>query len=331
MCPLERAKTDSLWANTDRSSPVSRTAHGSGGKQRCRIIGPPTALRDRTALCSRRVRATPRPARRGRRPRRRRSRPPGGHAGEGVLKDRGLFGRHAERPGSDHHPVDAGLKEPLDAGGDQYVAGVGARRDHGMAQAHCACRLKVAHRADVGFNAPLANHPQDKLVLAVAQPRDGLGARRPAGLALGQLDALGGPERAHPVVARIAVDIPGIVATGSNGTNSSPVRAARSPRYPANISFHAAAWTVAVRVSTPPRSNRHARTPSGRPITAAPSARSRRLSPPGAPLLSAGTPSAPSTLVPVAIPGLVFVLPHRTPVYVFAHHGPPRPPSCERG
>src|SRR5215211_3357552 len=53
MCPLERAKTDSLWASTERSSPVSRTAHGSGGKQRCWIIGPPAARRDRKPRCLR--------------------------------------------------------------------------------------------------------------------------------------------------------------------------------------------------------------------------------------------------------------------------------------
>src|SRR5215211_740303 len=53
MWPLERAKTDSVWASTERSSPVSRTAHGSGGKQRCWIIGPPAARRDRKPRCLR--------------------------------------------------------------------------------------------------------------------------------------------------------------------------------------------------------------------------------------------------------------------------------------
>src|SRR5215207_3902239 len=65
--------------------------------------------------------------------------------------------------------------------------------------------------------------------------------------------------------------------------NSSPVCAARSRKYPSNISFQAAAWTVAVRVSTPSRSNRQARTLSGKPITASPSALSCDLSLPHAP------------------------------------------------
>src|SRR5829696_4165903 len=65
--------------------------------------------------------------------------------------------------------------------------------------------------------------------------------------------------------------------------NSSPVCAARSRKYPSNISFQAAAWTVAVRVSTPSRSNRQARPLSGKPITASPSALSCDLSLPHAP------------------------------------------------
>src|SRR2546421_4335112 len=54
----------------------------------------------------------------------------------------------------------------------------------------------------------------------------------------------------------------------SKGTKGSPVSAARRRRKSSNISFQAAAWTVAVRVRTPSRSNRPARIPSGRPSTA---------------------------------------------------------------
>src|SRR5205085_6311676 len=50
--------------------------------------------------------------------------------------------------------------------------------------------------------------------------------------------------------------------------NGSPVSAARARRKSSNISFQAAAWTVAVRVRTPSRSKRPARMPSGRPSTA---------------------------------------------------------------
>src|SRR5215213_1116262 len=83
--------------------------------------------------------------------------------------------------------------------------------------------------------------------------------------------------------------------------NSSPVLAARSRRYPSNISFQAAAWTVAVRVSTPSRSNRHARTPSGKPITATPPVRSHGPSPSSA--LPSGTapPARPKSPSPMRL------------------------------
>src|SRR5918995_3105017 len=76
MCPFERAKIASLSANVDRSSSVSRTTHGSDGKERCWVISSPVVLRDQILRCSRHARATPRPVRRGLRRRRRRNLPP---------------------------------------------------------------------------------------------------------------------------------------------------------------------------------------------------------------------------------------------------------------
>src|SRR6202034_2772396 len=55
-----------------------------------------------------------------------------------------------------------------------------------------------------------------------------------------------------------------------NGTNSVPVFLAFSRRNSSNISFHAAAWTIAVWVTTPSMSNRQAATPSGSPNIAPP-------------------------------------------------------------
>src|SRR4029450_11920637 len=123
--------------------------------------------------------------------------------GEGILEDRSLRGRHTECPRAGkesirrrlaseplalgHHTVDAGLEEPLYSGGDQNVAGVCARRDYGTSQARVACCLEVPHRSLVDLYAPLADHLQDKLVLAVAQPADGIGTRRGLGTAFGQL------------------------------------------------------------------------------------------------------------------------------------------------
>src|ERR687894_719984 len=76
MCPLERAKIDSLWASVERSSSVSRTAHRSPVKRRFRIIGPPATRRDLSPRCSRRTHATLHPVLLGRRQRRKRSPPP---------------------------------------------------------------------------------------------------------------------------------------------------------------------------------------------------------------------------------------------------------------
>src|SRR5215212_12138089 len=176
MCPLERAKIDSVWASTDRSNLVSRTTHGSVGKKRCWIIGPQQfgeiGHHDARAMLAQRLclpdavyadDAGEAPS------------PPGFHAGERVLEDRGLSGRHFERPRAGqegirrwlplqplalgHHPVDAGFEESLYSGGDQHVAGVGARRDYGAAQASVARRLEVAHRAVVDLYASFADQP----------------------------------------------------------------------------------------------------------------------------------------------------------------------------
>src|SRR5579875_1617208 len=53
----------------------------------------------------------------------------------------------------------------------------------------------------------------------------------------------------------------------SKGTHGWPVAAARRRRYSSNICFQALAWTTAVLVRTPSRSNRQAVTPSGKPST----------------------------------------------------------------
>src|ERR671921_2934087 len=92
-------------------------------------------------------------------------RPPGFHAGERILEDHGFFRRHAKRlrAGQEgvwgwfplqplalsHHPVDAGLEEPFNAGGNQHIVGVGARGDYGPSQTRLARRLEVAYRAVV--------------------------------------------------------------------------------------------------------------------------------------------------------------------------------------
>ena len=76
-----------------------------------------------------------------------------------------------------------------------------------------------------------------------------------------------------PSIAGLAVDVLLVVLTGSNGTNGWPVAPDRSRRNSSNILVQAAACTLAVFVSTPSRSNRHPRMPSGSPSTHQPTAR----------------------------------------------------------
>ena len=119
--------------------------------------------------------------------------PAGLDAGERVLEDRGLGRLDAERPGAGEEgvrrglalqvlalgddAVDPRLEEVLDSGRGEHVAAVGAGGDDGAAQSRVARRLEVADRSLVGFDAVLSDHLQDELVLAVAEPADGLGAR----------------------------------------------------------------------------------------------------------------------------------------------------------
>src|SRR5215217_1631579 len=86
--------------------------------------------------------------------------PPGLHAERPRASQEGVGSRLPLQPlALGHHPVDADLEQPFDAGGDQHVAGVGARRDYGAAQASVARRLEVAHRAVVDLYASFADQP----------------------------------------------------------------------------------------------------------------------------------------------------------------------------
>ena len=163
--------------------------------------------------------------------------------------------------------VDARLEQVLDAGGDQHVAAVGARGDDRAAQARVAGGLDVADRALVGLDARARwISLQHELVLAVAEPADRLGVGRIVGRPLGQLDPARLQERAHAVVARLAVDVLVVVVDRVELARTARRSARRAPRrYSSNVCFQAAAWTLAVWVSTPSRSNRQAVTASGNP------------------------------------------------------------------
>jgi hypothetical protein len=103
--------------------------------------------------------------------------------------------------------VDDGVEQVGDACGRQHVPAVGAGGDHRPLQAGLDHRMDVAHGAFVGLDPLGVDQRQDELVLAVAEPADGLGVRRVVVGALGQMDAAGLEERANPVEARLAVDV----------------------------------------------------------------------------------------------------------------------------
>src|ERR671933_95510 len=70
------------------------------------------------------------------------------------------------------------------------------------------------HRAGVGLDAALADQPLHQLVLAVGEPAHGLRVGRVVRVAIGEVDAAAGQERAYAVVARLAVDVLVVVAHG---------------------------------------------------------------------------------------------------------------------
>jgi hypothetical protein len=111
-------------------------------------------------------------------------------------------------------PVDPQLEEVLEAGGLEHFLRVRARGDDRARQARLAHRLEVAHRALVRLDAVAPQEREHEVVLAVAQAVDGLGAGLVVGGAVGELDPARGEERTHAVVARLAVDVVGVVVVG---------------------------------------------------------------------------------------------------------------------
>ena len=133
------------------------------------------------------------------------------------------------------------LDVSAEAGHVQHLPGVRAGGDHGAAQAGVAGRPRGRPAS------PRRRGRRRGRWRAAAARSSGCRGRarsaRPAGRPAspsGSPMPRDGQERAHAVGARPAVDVPVVVASGSNGTNVSPVRAARSRRYASNISFQAA-------------------------------------------------------------------------------------------
>src|SRR5215217_2830725 len=81
-------------------------------------------------------------------------------------------------------PVDDLVEEVVDAGGDEHVLAVRARRHDGARETGVAHRVDVLDRAVVCLYALLSDQLQHELVLQVPEAAHGLGARGVAGIAL---------------------------------------------------------------------------------------------------------------------------------------------------
>ena len=257
MWPLESANTDSVCASMSRSSSVSRSAHGSTANAGWWITARPAARRGRatttSAPCARSASACPT-----------RSTPTTNpnspcaarlDAGQRILEHGRLRRLDAERPRAGEIGVRRGLA--------RADARARRRRRRRRPRTGPRCRPRRARRGSWRSTRRTARAqpaPRDRLDVARPSPRTARrrargsaaarsrscgcrargSSRRPAGrrAALGQLDAARGEERAHAVVARLAVDVlRRSRATASNGTNGSPVAAARARRYSSNISL----------------------------------------------------------------------------------------------
>ena len=241
------------------------------------------APRGRGRRGRRRARAAPRPGRcdrlrrpaeaarparrrhrraRPRRPPPRRAAAPSARAANRKVSGAGLPFR-CSRSADD--AVDQHLEEILDAGRRQDLAAVRARRDDGAAQPRLPRRLHVPDRARIHLDALVPNHSHHELILPVPEAGDRLRIRGVAGSPWEARSRATRGTRARRRSEAGRRRTGRSRRAGSNGTKEPPVCAARSRRKSSNISFHAAACTFAVCVSTPSRSNRHARIAAGSP------------------------------------------------------------------
>ena len=286
MCPLDSAKIDSVCASRSRSS--SRLAQRPrldrevrGARSRARSSSSARSSTTTSAPCSRSASAWPdavdaddaaEARRRG----------PASTPASASSNTAACAGLDAERRAPGEERVGRGLAragarslgdDAVDAHLEQVARcpaaastswQLRARRDDRAAQPGVARRLQVA--------APSPRRPRRRRsrissstssFLRLPSPwtvsASGGSSGRPSGSSIPREAR----NDAHAVVARLAVDVVVVVGAGSNGTNGSPVRSARARRKSSNISFQAAAWTFAVWVSTPSRSNRQARTRPG--------------------------------------------------------------------
>jgi len=116
--------------------------------------------------------------------------------GRGLARELALLGDRA---------VDPRVEQVGDARRAQHLLRVLARRHDRGREAGVAHGAQVAHRAGVGLDRPLAQQALEQLVLV-------RGDRTHA--VVRQRDAARGEQPAHAVLARPAIDVPGVVGHG---------------------------------------------------------------------------------------------------------------------
>ena len=152
---------------------------------------------------------------------------PGGNARAGVFDDDGLCRRHAEALGGVNERRRIGLaremlldgddavddgNEPFgDAGRAQHRGGVLRRRHDCARNAGAVEHVHHLQRSRVWLDPLPGEHSVERLVLAIPHCADRAVAGRIRRISPRQLDAAGGEERLHALVARQAVDVGEVV------------------------------------------------------------------------------------------------------------------------
>lgn len=109
------------------------------------------------------------------------------------------------------HAVHPLLDEPVQTGGREHVAGVGARRHHGHTETRGRDRLQVAPRPVEHLGPIVAQQLVQHVVLAVAQAIHRLGGARVIRGTVGYFDGAAAQKRSNAVFAFLAVHIRVIV------------------------------------------------------------------------------------------------------------------------
>ena len=242
MCPLARAKIDSLWASTDEVELGLADRPRLAREARVLDHGPVLEQLGEIARRRRRprARAAPRRARRGRprrrsrsrrraRRRRRRARPRTPRASSGAAPSARAPARKVSGAGFPCRCSRSATTPSIRASKKSSIPAAASTSrqlvlDDTTARRSPASRAasQIAHRALVRLDAVARGSSAGRSRSCDCPARARLGARADRRLALGQLDPARRQERPHAVVARLAVDVLAVVGDRD--------RRARTPR-----------------------------------------------------------------------------------------------------